>query len=226
MKNYKLKDGIQIVKLNCNVVVLSDKNNFATFDIEIENESGVYCELTKLIFLNNDYVMHLTDNEIDLTVIDYYIEEAKEPYYNHFRLNKPEHDEDYWYIDECGDAYRTNWYDDERDNQRWNKNNCFDSGETTETFKENNDRFAPLLKKMEVEFSKGGEIDWSKDDKKYCIYNDTRGDVINSFSGSMQYDIIYCNSLEIVENFVEQNYEELTAHHEWMQEYNNWKGQQ
>ena len=38
------------------------------------------------------------------------------------------------------------------------------------------------------------------------------------------FEIISDECLEIVENFVEQNYEELTAHHKWMQEYNSWKG--
>jgi hypothetical protein len=220
MKKYKLKEGTEILKMMNKDIVLQDDKRWSVF-----NKQEITYSYLDFLF-SQEYV-EVDDvfivKELKEFPFGLYIEEVKVGYYNYFRLNKPVIDDPYFYIDESGKIYRRYWEDDNEDNYCWNNNNCFVDEDTAETFKSNNDRFAPLLKKMEVEFAKGGEIE-SGDGKKYYIYH-LHGGIINiSFTnGFTMEDIIYCNSRAIVENFIEQNYEELKEYFKWMREYNSWK---
>ena len=227
MKKYKIKKGTEVIELNCGAVLVHDETGYCGFDKNCEIEGVIFDELINFASAGKyKYLMELTDETIELSEISEFVEEVKVGYYNHYRLNKPEHDGDYWYIDDRGDVYRTNWYDDERDNHRWNNSNCYDSEETAETFKKNNERFAPLVKKMEIEFAKCGEIDWISEKYKYIIsYSKEYDGLVRTERVYIDDGVLCSMSYDIVENFIEQNEEELKAYFKWMQEYNSWKGE-
>jgi len=217
MKKYKLKDGVEMHKLrNGDILVQNDEMN--------DTYRGIYKPMLTR-FLNGE-TKYIEFNPINGEVVNDFFEEVKDGYYNHFRLNKPEIDEPYYYMDSFGSVSSSKWQDGNIDNYRWNNNICFDNKKTTETFIKNNDRFAPLLKKMEIEFAKGGEIEHDKDGTKYSIYYDNFRECMSYyFVDSTQYDDIYCNEQRLVRGFIKENEEELKAYFEWMQEYNSWKGE-
>jgi hypothetical protein len=209
MNKYKILNGTAIELPNKNVVVYNDSYTVSTnFKAKMIDETTI------------------ETNHIGIFGNCFKFEKVQKSYYNYFRLNKPVIDDPYFYIDESGKIYRRYWEDDNEDNYCWNNNNCFVDEDTAETFKSNNDRFAPLLKKMEIEFAKEGEIDWNDYKHKYDVYYSKRKNHI----GYEQWDSVdngsmrYCYDKEIVKNFINENEEELKAYFKWMQEYNSWKG--
>jgi hypothetical protein len=82
---------------------------------------------------------------------------------------------------------------------------------------------------MEIEFAKGGEIDWTTEfhKPKYFIMFDAveKNTHIACNTEYHSQTLPFCLDNIIIENFTEQNEEELKAYFKWMQEYNSWKGE-
>jgi hypothetical protein len=82
---------------------------------------------------------------------------------------------------------------------------------------------------MEIEFAKGGEIDWTTEfhkPKHYIMFDAIEKNIHTACNTEYQSQgLPYCNDEKIRTNFMEQNQEELNAYFKWMQEYNSWKGE-
>jgi hypothetical protein len=80
---------------------------------------------------------------------------------------------------------------------------------------------------MEIEFAKGGEIDWNDNDtyKRNISYLKFCDRIACEEWSSTDNGAIYSNNENIVDNFMKENEEELKAYFKWMQEYNSWKGE-
>jgi hypothetical protein len=79
---------------------------------------------------------------------------------------------------------------------------------------------------MEIEFAKGGEIDWNECSTfQHHIMYSCQEKLCKSSMMNFQRTEITCTDEEIVDNFIKENEEELKAYFKWMQEYNSWKGE-
>ena len=201
MKKYKL--------LNCKAHEIPNGN------VALYNSS--------VTFIIDDEVYILEEDIIEIKNLDYVpsileLREIKDRYFNKFRKEMPKVGDIYYTIDSSGIVFVTEWDGGFIDLYRFNYNVIFDTEENAKYYRDQEQRFNKLIKEMEIEFAKGGEIDWGDDKQfKYYMFYSCKYEKLeySCISTVKQHHSIYCADIDIVKQFIIDHEEELTEYFKW-----------